>query len=141
MTKKFMFGTIFKKYPELERKMVSEAFSRYVKNVRKPCTKIRVDKIEELNKKMLYSKITAKSGLKNPIKNIKKGMSDSSGLKEKLTTKSSPVMQNRLLYKQLLEEFNQKTYTMQQKSKSLHRSMKQLILDIDGSVQGTEKIF
>jgi len=124
LTKKFMFGTIFKKYPELERKMVSEAFSRYVKNVRKPCTKIRVDKIEELNKKMLYSKITAKSGLK-----------------EKLTTKSSPVMQNRLLYKQLLEEFNQKTYTMQQKSKSLHRSMKQLILDIDGSVQETEKIF
>ena len=55
MTKKFMFGTIFKKYPELERKMVSEPFSRYVKNVRKPCTKIRVDKIEELNKKMLYS--------------------------------------------------------------------------------------
>jgi hypothetical protein len=50
-------------------------------------------------------------------------------------------MQNRLLYKQLLEEFNQKTYTMQQKSKSLHRSMKQLILDIDGSVQETEKIF
>lgn len=76
LTKKFMFGTIFKKYPELERKMVSEAFSRYVKNVRKPCTKIRVEKIEELNRKMLYSKITAKSGLKNPIKNIKRIMSE-----------------------------------------------------------------
>lgn len=59
LTKKFMFGIIFKKFPELERVMVSEAFSRYVKNVRKPCQKSRVEKIEDLNKKMLYSKISA----------------------------------------------------------------------------------
>ena len=41
-----MSGHIFKKYPELERVMVAEAFARYVSTVRKPCTKLRVDKIE-----------------------------------------------------------------------------------------------
>lgn len=71
LTKKFMFGTIFKLYPELERVMLSEAFSRYMKNVRKPCQKARKETIEELNKKMLYSKITPDPGVDNPIKSIK----------------------------------------------------------------------
>ena len=55
LTKKFMSEVIFKKYPELERVMVSEAFAGYVKNIRKPCMKLRVDKIKELNQRMLYS--------------------------------------------------------------------------------------
>lgn len=87
---------------------------------------------------MLYSKITAKSGLLNPIKSIKRIMSEASDIKERLTNKTSPVMKNRLLYKELLEEFNQKTFTMQQKSKSLHNCIISLILNIDESVQETE---
>lgn len=106
LTKKFMSGHIFRKYPELERVMVSEAFARYVNNVRKPCTKLRVEKIEELNKKMLYSKISAKSGNKDPIKSMKRLMSEVSGTKGKFTVKVSPIMQNRAVYKALLEEFN-----------------------------------
>ena len=92
MTKKFMSGHIFKKYPELERVMVAEAFARYVSTVRKPCTKLRVDKIEELNKKMLYSKISAETGQKDPIKSMKRLMSEVSGTKGKFTVKISPIM-------------------------------------------------
>ena len=141
LTKKFMFGTIFVKYPELERVMVSEAFSRYVKNVRKPCQKSRQEKIAELNKKMLYSKISAKSGLKTPLKTIKRNINESNEVRERTKNKSSPIMQNRLLYKQLLEEFNHKTRIMQQKSKTMHNCMRKLILDIDESVSETESIF
>jgi hypothetical protein len=57
-----MSETIFGKYPELERLMISESFAKYVNNVRKPCNKIRVEKIEELNKKMLFSQISAQQG-------------------------------------------------------------------------------
>ena len=57
-----MSETIFGKYPELERLMISESFAKYVNNVRKPCNKIRVEKIEELNKKMLFSQIYAQQG-------------------------------------------------------------------------------
>jgi hypothetical protein len=67
-----MTGYIFKKYPELERIMISEAFARYVNSIRKPCTKLRAKKMEELNQKMLYSKISAESGNKDPIKNMKR---------------------------------------------------------------------
>ena len=50
-------------------------------------------------------------------------------------------MQQRLLYEELLTEFNQKTATMQKKARNLHKHMRRLILDIDQSVGVTEKIF
>ena len=61
--------------------MISESFAKYVNNVRKPCNKIRVEKIEELNKKMLFSQISANQGASlDPIKQIKQLMVDASGI-------------------------------------------------------------
>ena len=108
-----MFGTIFKMYPELERVMLSEAFSRYMKNVRKPCQKARKDKIDELNKKILYSKITTEPGNDNPLKSLKKMMQDASNIKDQMSPqKVSAVMNKRQLYEELLQEFNNKTLEM-----------------------------
>jgi len=72
---------------------------------------------------------------------MKRLMSEVSGSKGKFTVKVSPIMQNRQLYKNLLEEFNEKTYKMQQKSRDLNKLFKKLILDLDASVTETEFIF
>lgn len=68
-------------------------------------------------------------------------MSEVSGTKGKFTVKVSPIMQNRAVYKALLEEFNEKTRLMQLKSRDLNNLVKTLILDIDASVMETEGIF
>lgn len=108
LTKKFMSGTIFAKYPELERIMISESFARYVSTVRKPCTKLRVEKIKALNRKMLYSQISAQNSTDH-IKSMKRLMSEASGSKGKFNVKLTPMQQNKVMYKKLLEEFNQKS--------------------------------
>lgn len=86
---------IFAKYPELERLMISESFARYVSTVRKPCNKLRLEKIKQLNKKMLYSQISA-SNSTDHIKSMKRLMSEASGSKGKFTTKLTPMQQNRV---------------------------------------------
>ena len=37
LTKQFMFKQLFKKFPGLHSEMLAEAFSRYIREFRKPC--------------------------------------------------------------------------------------------------------
>jgi len=57
LPKQFMFKHIFKKFPGLHSEMLAESFSRYVKEFRRPITKMRNDNIIHLNKKSHYSKV------------------------------------------------------------------------------------
>ena len=52
LTKQFMFKTIFKKFQGLHSEMLAEAFSRYIKEFRKPCGKKRAELIARHNKKL-----------------------------------------------------------------------------------------
>ena len=140
LTKRFMKENIFQKYPELERIMIGESFARYVTTVRKPCTQVRVEKIKQLNQKMLYSQISAESGSKDPIKQMKRMLSDHRDHRAH-AKKETGVHQNRIVYKTLLDEFNQKTRLMHKKSQMLNNLFKELILDLDNSVLETEGIF
>ena len=51
LTKKFLFKTLFKKFPGLHSEMLAESFSRYIREFRKPCGKKRNEMIKKLNKK------------------------------------------------------------------------------------------
>jgi hypothetical protein len=55
LTKKFMFKHIFKKFAGLHSEMLAEAFSRYIKEFRKPCGRKRADTLQKLNRKLKYS--------------------------------------------------------------------------------------
>lgn len=57
LTKKFLFKTLFKKFPGLHSEMLAESFSRYIREFRKPCGKKRNEMIKKLNKKKQYSSI------------------------------------------------------------------------------------
>jgi len=58
LTKKFLFKTLFKKFPGLHSEMLAESFSRYIREFRKPCGKKRNEMIKKLNKKKQYSSIS-----------------------------------------------------------------------------------
>ena len=55
---KFLFKTLFKKFPGLHSEMLAESFSRYIREFRKPCGKKRNEMIKKLNKKKQYSSIS-----------------------------------------------------------------------------------
>jgi hypothetical protein len=57
LTKQFMFKKIFKMFPGLHSEMLAESFSRYIKEFRKPCGKVRLETINNLNKRSQYSQI------------------------------------------------------------------------------------
>jgi hypothetical protein len=42
LTKIFLFKTLFVKFPEVHMPMLSDSFSRYIREIRKPCGKKRV---------------------------------------------------------------------------------------------------
>jgi hypothetical protein len=45
ITKRFLFKTLFKKFPELHMMMLSDAFARYIGEFRRPCGKKRFEAI------------------------------------------------------------------------------------------------
>lgn len=55
LTKHFLYNTIFVKFPGLHQDMLSESFSRYIREYRKPCDKKRTEIITRLNMKLQYS--------------------------------------------------------------------------------------
>jgi hypothetical protein len=115
LPKRFLSEKIFRKYPELERVMISDAFAKYVNQIRKPCTKIRLEKIAQLNQSMLFSQIQPSN-----IKNFKHLINDVNGTKNKFKNKPTTLEQNCAAYAAKIEDFNQMARQMHQKAQSLH---------------------
>jgi potassium voltage-gated channel Eag-related subfamily H protein 8 len=57
LSKKFLVGKIFHKYPEIGQEIKEQSFYRYTKNVRQRLVKHRNEHIEEINKKNSYKTI------------------------------------------------------------------------------------
>lgn len=65
-----MFERIFTKFPGLHSDMLSESFSRYIREFRKPCGLKRADIISKLNKKLQYSQIHPQNLSNNPLRKV-----------------------------------------------------------------------
>ena len=57
--KRFMFKTIFTKFPGLHSEMLAESFSRYIKEFRRPVEIKRQETIQRYNRKHQYSNLNA----------------------------------------------------------------------------------
>lgn len=65
LTKQFLYRTIFQKFPGLQQDMLSESFSRYIREFRRPCDKKRTEIIKKLNETKHYSQIMAQNPQKH----------------------------------------------------------------------------
>ena len=139
LSKDFLFKKIFSHYPEFERLMVSEAFSRYIVQIRKPCNIRRREKVEQLNKRLLFSKIQAHGTRPATFISIKNRVNGADEIRDRLRKKENKLIANFKLYKVLLEELNCKYKNMYARSVRLHEAVKQHVLDLEESVGDTEQ--
>lgn len=57
LTKKFLHGQVFPKYPEILQKIQAESLRIYKKTIFKPINEERKIKISQMNKKSVYRQI------------------------------------------------------------------------------------
>jgi len=67
LTKQFIVSHIFEKFPGLQVEMLGISFARYVREIRRPCGKRRVETINRLNRKKNYTNINFTSGNKDNV--------------------------------------------------------------------------
>ena len=141
LSKDFLFKKIFSHYPEFERLMVSEAFSRYVRQIRKPCTIRRREKVEQLNKRLLFSRIQAHGTRPATFISVKNRANEADEVRDRLRRRENKLISHFKLYKVLLEELNCKYKNMFARSVRLHEAVKRHVLDLEESVLDTEQNF
>ncbi len=66
LTTEFLHSKIFNVYHNLHYDMMSDAFVRYLRDVKQPCNKKRQSLIDKMNKKLHYSQIQNKNQHRPP---------------------------------------------------------------------------
>ena len=114
LTKKFLFKSLFKKFPGLHSIMLAESFCRYLREFRKNCGKKRTDTIKKLNMKKQYSQINVEKKEAFDQKKIEMKKAMKVQLPADKDTKEQDLSrpEDLAVYKKKLEILNEKSNDM-----------------------------
>lgn len=136
LTKSFMFGTVFKKFPLLWREMVTAAFYRHTMEVRRPCNKIKADLIEQINKALRFTNIQPSIVERNPMQDMRQANDD-----EAKANHLQQQRRNLVKYTELLQELIDKSNTMYSKIRSINKQSVEGLHKLENAVNQSEYLF
>lgn len=129
--------------------MLSDAFCRYIKEYRKPCTKKRNELISAINQKLHYSCIQTNNIEKPNMQKVQNTLAKRKSIftnapkvrrldiKEEITQRQNNLRE----YKEELESLNEKANLMFEHMKQINKLVSKKCSEIEGEIQNSEGIF